>query len=95
MSSLGGPETESAAAKWLRKPLVIGLAIIDTVAGSFRIAGASAQFMRRSLREAAERQYEPIFASKSRFCVNPSRGENFEVGDIWRLKQVSRLQPLG
>ena len=66
MSSLGGPETESAAAKWLRKPLVIGLAIIDTVAGSFRIAGASAQFMRRSLREAAVRQYEPIFASKSR-----------------------------
>jgi hypothetical protein len=51
--------------------------------------------MPRRLREAAMRQTGAIFASKYRFSVNRECVENFEVGDIWLLKQVSRLQPLG
>jgi hypothetical protein len=45
MSTAATPDTESAAAKWLRQPLVIALAIIGTVAGAFRIAGVGSMFI--------------------------------------------------
>jgi hypothetical protein len=37
----------------------------------------------------------PVFAFKCRCCVNRNCRENFEVGNIWLLKQDSDSEPFG